>query len=45
MQEDRDDHPMGSPTMQISQNFAIENQGQGLHIEVSPFNGGRIMEH
>ena len=31
--------------MQISQNFAVENKRQCLHIEVGPFNGGCIMKH
>jgi len=31
--------------MQISQNLAIENESQSLHIEVCPFNRRRIMKH
>jgi hypothetical protein len=31
--------------MQVSQDFAIGNEGQRLHVEVSPLNGRRIMKH
>ncbi len=31
--------------MQISQNLAIEDKGQSLHIEVCPLNRRRIMKH
>jgi len=36
---------MGGPSMQISQNFAIENKGKGLHVKVSPFDGRCIVKH
>ncbi len=31
--------------MEISQNLSIEDEGQSLHVEISPFDGGRIEEH
>ncbi len=31
--------------MQISQNLAVENQSQSLHIKVGPLNGRRIVKH
>ena len=45
MQEDRYDHRVSGPPVQISQNFSVENEGQGLHIEIGPFSRRRVMEH
>jgi hypothetical protein len=45
MQEDGNHHPVSRPAVEISQNLSIEDEGQSLHIEISPFDGGRVKEH
>jgi hypothetical protein len=45
VQEDRYYHPMRSPSMEVSQDLSIEDQGQSLHIEICPFDGGCVEEH
>ncbi len=31
--------------MQVSQDLAVENEGETLHIEIGPFDRGGIMKH
>jgi len=45
MQEDRHDHPVSSPPMEVSQNLPVKYKGEDLHIEVGPLDRGRVEEH
>jgi hypothetical protein len=38
-------HSVGSPSMEVSQYFAIKYKSEGLHIEVGPFQRRGVKKH